>query len=159
MSKKAAAKRVKPGALVVAKAQGEGKSKVAENYTCITKEALIAERRFKDDKPLMIAKLSDQLIKDWRYVMLGLGDCMKPTILNGAVVGYDIDDTKPLIGEIYLFQMKKLAPRFLIKRLKRVTTGVCVVLGTDNTNYKDLVVQEGDYEIVGRIRWVCNEGL
>lgn len=124
-----------------------------------TREARLAEIAHKDGKPLFVAKLPVDIVGNCREAMICVGRCMEPTILHGAAVGFDIDDTELVEGEIYIFEIGRSNPKYQIKRLKQIIAGACLVLETDNPSYLNPIVAEGDYRVIGRVKWVYNEGF
>lgn len=60
---------------------------------------------------------------------------------------------------MYIFELEGWKPVIQLKRLFKVLPGVGLLLVTDNPVWPDYFVQEGKFKVVGKVKWVYNEGV
>jgi phage repressor protein C with HTH and peptisase S24 domain len=95
-------------------------------------------------------KLSPGAMRAVRVV----GRSMEPTIMDGARVVVDISNRRPIDGMVYAIATDG-GP--LVKRLKVQPFGGAVIAASDNRDYADIPMSEGDVaQIIGRVVLAIN---
>ncbi|MBB3832521.1 phage repressor protein C with HTH and peptisase S24 domain [Xanthomonas arboricola] len=93
-------------------------------------------------------------------VYYGKGDSMEPTIQDGDAILFDISDTRPVDGSLYVIQVDGMAnPEYFVKRALVLEAGV--YFQSDNPagdhqwrKPKPMVSKKHPITIIGRVHWV-----
>jgi len=87
------------------------------------------------------------------YAMKVRGNSMYPSIVDGSIVGVDINQKEIMDGKIYAFHIRYSGA--VIKRAM-ILEGGDILLKSDNEKYPSYVFRENeksDLEIIGRVVW------
>ncbi len=84
---------------------------------------------------------------------------MRPTILEGSLVGVSLDDRKVVDNCLFVIQIG-VSGHPVIRRLRPVEGGI--LLTADNLAVADQLVsrnalESGEARILGRVRWIINK--
>ncbi len=104
-------------------------------------------------------KVPREVVKDnCHTTLLCKGHCMHPTIVDGAILGVDLDDHDLFENEIYVFEIKGWNPEIQVKRLSRIFPGrpPYFLLGTDNPTWVNSLLSAVDLKIIGKVKWIYN---
>ena len=101
-----------------------------------------------------------RLRADKLAVMYGTGDSMLPRIHTGDAILFDISDTRPVDGALYVIQVHGVAGReYQVKRAMLIDDVVYFVADNPAGDHswkkpKRMDAKRGQIEIIGRVRWI-----
>ena len=106
-----------------------------------------------EHEPIRVVDVPKRWVTPTIRGVLIRGRSMEPTIMDGAVIGVDVQDTQIVSGEMYAIWIEHEGA--VAKRLYAEPNGIRIV--SDNSQFSDTLVKHEDMPkkfVIGRLKWV-----
>ena len=106
-----------------------------------------------EHEPIKVVNVPKRWITPTIRGVLIRGRSMEPTLMDGAVIGVDVQDTQIVSGEMYAVWIEHEGA--VAKRLYAEPNGIRIV--SDNSQFEDMILRHEDMPkkfVLGRLKWV-----